>query len=153
MNSARIVRGLLDTTFISVRNLHSATVADGDCVRWHITGDAVPTGYTRIPGVDVVATAAVGVTSAAGIVKTPATTVTVAQGDYFMLQVHGYHSNVRTEEAALAAGVVVTGSSTSLAVETAVVAAAANISDKRLGVCLTTGASNRAGIQIAALGH
>jgi hypothetical protein len=142
MLSKRINRGTPDTVYAIVRNLHSATLVDGDVVQWLLSSDTPPTGYTRIPGVDVKQSASVA-NSVAGVMAKGST----LQGAYGLCQVYGYHSNVKTTAATLAVNTVVTADASGAAVA-ASVAALANITDRRIGTCITVGASNRAGIQL-----
>lgn len=133
-----------ERTFFTVRNLHSATLVDGDVVTWLTSSDTPPTGFTRIPGIDVKQSTGVN-NSVAGVISAGATGI--VQGDYGLCQISGYHPNVKTTAAALAADTVVTANAAG-AVVAASVAALANITDRRIGTCITLGASNRAGIQL-----
>ena len=143
----RITRGAPDKIFMICRNLHSATLGHGEVVRFLSSADTPPTGYTWIPGVDVLSTAALsllvaGVTHVTN--SNTAGTVAVAIGDYFTCQVFGYHSAVKTTAAALAAGTILTSD----AAGAAVAGATADDPNARMGVSLKTGASNKAGVQL-----
>lgn len=152
MNIPRIVRGKPDVIFMSVRNLHSTTLADGDVVQFLVTTDTPPTGYTIQPGIDVKqSTSAVAATTvAAGIMSVAAPTL--AQGDYGLCQIYGYHGNAKCT-AATPANFTVMTTDTAGALVAASVAAAANITDQRIATVIKTGVSNRAGVLIKAMGQ
>lgn len=150
MQIPKVVREKPDVAYIIVRNLHSAAIGDGESVRWVITGDTPPTGYTWIPGKDVILNDASGTTTCAGIMKLGGVITTLPVGDYGWCQVFGYHPNVKTDAAALAAGTVVQGDAAGEVIA-AVVGAAGDITKRRIGVCLKTGSGNRAGIMLRAM--
>lgn len=127
------------------RNLHSAALGDGEAVELLTSADTPPTGYTFKAGVDVKQTADVSAT-VAGIAKGA-----IAQGEYGRIQIYGYHPNVKTTVAILAVDTVVTADAAG-AVLAASVAALGDIVDQRFGVCIVTGAANRAGVFIKAMG-
>lgn len=154
-NSARVIKGQPDNTFMVVRNQSAAALVNGECVMWIVTGDTTLTagvryinGYVWIPGVDVKSTSVAGTGLAVGPMRIPANlTLGLAQGDYGVVQVGGYHPQAKTNAAALATGVVVQADATGGLI-VADVAAAADIGKRRLGVCINTGANNKAGVII-----
>lgn len=143
-NSARVIKGQPDNTYIVVRNLHSAALTHGDCVVWLTTADTPPTGYTWIPGVDVKGGSAAASNLVAGIMRVPANlTNGLAQGDYGVCQVGGFHPAVKTTAAAVAganASILIADNSAKV-----VVGAVGDDPNGRIGVCIKTGANNVAG--------
>jgi hypothetical protein len=71
----------------------------------------------------------------------------ILQGDYGTIQIYGFHPSVKTNAAALVVDTVVTGHTAGQAIIRAI-AAVGDIDDQELGVCIVTGAANRAGIFI-----
>ena len=118
----------------------SAAMSDGECVVYSVS-------TTANWGSDVLKSTAAAQLTVAGVVSGK----DIPAGEFGTIQVFGFHPNVKTTAAALAAGVVVT-SDAAAAVVAASVAALANITDQRMGVCLKLGASNRAGVFIAHMG-
>lgn len=127
------------------RNLHSATLGDGEAVELLVTGDVPPTGYTLKSGVDVKQGTATSAT-VVGVTKG-----SIVQGDYGRIQIYGFHPNVKTTVAALAVDVVCSADAAG-ALVAASVAALANIVDQHIGVCIVTGSANRAGVFIKGMG-
>lgn len=150
MQTASIKRGDPEKIYGIFRNLHSATLVNGDCAELLVSSDTPPTGYTFIPGVDVKQSGTTLVAEAVGIVE--AGTTGILQGQFGRVQTYGFHASVKTVAAALAVGSVVSPD-TAGNVIIANVGAASNISNSRIGVCIVLGAANRAGIFIQAMGR
>ena len=143
MQIPKVVRETPDVAFIVVRNLHSAALGDGECVILLNSGDTPPTGYTWQPGKDVKQSG--GASSlVAGVMKLGGVITSLNVGDYGWAQVYGYHPNVKTTTATLAAATVLTTDAAG-----AVVAGASTDEPiQRMGISLKTGASNRAGCML-----
>jgi hypothetical protein len=128
-------RGTGTPIYDIVRNSEaSAAIADGEVLKWTIS-----TAAGTVYGNDVLKTAEAASVLVAGVAKGA-----IAVGEYGRMQVWGYHPNVKTTAAALAAGSTVNGDSAAAAVAGAL----GDDPSSRLGVCLKLGASNRAGIFI-----
>lgn len=142
----RISRTSPETMFAICRNSEaSAEIFDGEVVVWDVTTTA-----GRIQGGDVIKSTALSLV-VAGVVKSKAASGAgngIAAGEYGRIQVFGFHPNVKTTAAALAAGTTVTSD----AAAAAVAGATADDPSARLGVCLKLGSGNRAGIMIKCLG-
>lgn len=139
MQLASIKRSDPDRVFAGVRNMHTGTLVDGDVVKWLTSADSPPAGYTRIAGVDVNQTGALSLVVAGAI---SAGANGILQGDYGFCQVYGLHPGVKTTVAALAAGTIVTSDAAGAAVAGVV----GDDPNARMGVCITLGAGNKAGI-------
>ena len=138
---SRIVRTGPEKVFAICKNTEaSATMSDGECVVFSVS-------TTANWGSDILKATAAAQATAAGIVSGN----DILTGNFGTIQVYGFHPNVKTTAAALTAGTIVT-SDAAAAVLAASVAALANITDQRIGVCLKLGAANRAGVFIAHMG-
>ena len=145
-NSGRVIRGVPDNTYRVVRNLHSTVLNHGDCVLWLETADTPPTGFTWIPGVDVKLSGTANSVKRAGIVRlTAAQNVNgVGQGEYFTIQVSGFHAAAKTTVSTLAAPNTVNANSDGKLVA----GAAADDPSARVGVVIKTAVNGLAGVEI-----
>jgi hypothetical protein len=138
MFSNRIKRTDAEVVFGIFRNLHSATLGDGEVAIMLTSADTPPTGYTFQPGVDVKQSGGVSLVIA-GVVKG-----SIVQGEYGRIQAYGHHPNVKCTAATPAAGTILTSD----AAGAVVAGATADDPSARIGVVTVLGASNRAGVQI-----
>lgn len=145
MNTARIIRGGVEKMFGIFRNMHSATLVNGDVVELLVTGDTPPTGFTFVAGQDIKQSSTTITPTVCGVISAGPTGYAV--GEFCMVQTYGFHPAVKTNAAALAVDVVVTAHTAGQAIVRSV-AALGDIDDQELGVCIVTGASNLAGIFI-----
>ena len=138
----RINRTAPEKIFAICRNSEaSAEMFDGEVVVWSAA-------TTAAHGSDVLKSAGASPLTIAGVVKSRAASGAgngIAAGEYGTIQIYGFHANVKTTVAALAASLQVNGDSAAAAV-------AAAVEGAMLGVSLKLGASNRAGIFIKCMG-
>lgn len=136
MQTPRIDRTLTEYQYAVCRNSEAAVdMADGQVVVWDVTTTA-----GRIQGKDVILSTGASQLTVAGVVVG-----VIKNLEYGLVQVFGFHPNVKTTVAALAAGLTVNSDAAGAAVAAAVYGA-------YLGVSLKLGAANRAGIMIKTMG-
>jgi hypothetical protein len=134
--SARISKNEPEVYFIVCRNTEaSADMADGEVVVYDVTTTA-----GRIQGKDVIKSTAASQLTVAGVVFGVIKNMQLGR-----VQVFGFHPNVKTTTATLAASAVVNS-------DAAAAALGAVVEGAYLGVCLKLGVNNRAGIMIKCMG-
>lgn len=123
-------RGDPEKIFIVVKNASSGTdLVDGDCVVWFLNASST----------DGIAGALVLQSPAALRGRAGIAAQSILAGAYGLIQIYGIHNNVKTTVAALAGDTDIVSDANG-----AVKAIAAESASFSLGVCLTTGANNRA---------
>lgn len=146
MNIPRITKNNPDKAYVGCRLFQATSVVNGNCLQWAVTGDAVPSGLTIIPGVDVLLSSASS-RSFAGVA-----TRTIAVGDYVPIQCYGFHSAVTcTNTEGTLHGVmqlVAAG-----ACGAAAAAGSADIIKERIGRVIVAGAGTTCGLFIKGMGQ